>query len=129
MSGPRRGRALPWLAVAAYAGAIFALSSLENPLPALSSRLSDKLLHGAEYAGLGLLLALALSRSLPRFGPFPLAVAAALAAAAYGASDEWHQSFVPGRDASALDWLADAAGSALGAGAAAAFLRRARSAG
>lgn len=29
---------------------------------------------------------------------------------AYGALDEWHQSFVPGRDADLLDWTADVAG-------------------
>ena len=36
--------------------------------------------------------------------------AAVLLALAFGATDEWHQSFVAGRDASAVDWLADAAG-------------------
>lgn len=30
--------------------------------------------------------------------------------AVYGALDEWHQSFVPGRDADFLDWTADVAG-------------------
>lgn len=29
----------------------------------------------------------------------------------YGLSDEWHQSYVPGRDSSGWDWLADALGS------------------
>lgn len=28
----------------------------------------------------------------------------------YGASDEWHQSFVPGRESDILDWSADATG-------------------
>lgn len=31
----------------------------------------------------------------------------------YGVSDEWHQSFVAGRDASVFDWLADTAGAIL----------------
>lgn len=30
----------------------------------------------------------------------------------YGVSDEWHQSFVLGRTASAFDWLADSLGAA-----------------
>lgn len=33
--------------------------------------------------------------------------------ALYGASDEWHQSFVAGRDASFFDWLADLFGALL----------------
>ncbi len=33
----------------------------------------------------------------------------------YGLSDEWHQSFVPGRDASLGDWLADTIGAVLAA--------------
>jgi len=128
VSGGRR-RALLWLAVAAYCGAIFALSAMENPLPTVTSRLPDKLLHALEYAVLGGLLCLALASAAQRPRPRDLLLAAALLAAAYGVSDEWHQSLVPGRDASALDWLADATGAALGAAAAAAFLRRARSAG
>ena len=33
----------------------------------------------------------------------------------YGASDEYHQSFVPMRDADVHDWFADTAGGSLGA--------------
>ena len=34
----------------------------------------------------------------------------------YGASDEWHQRFVPGRSPSLGDWAADVAGVVLGYG-------------
>jgi VanZ family protein len=34
---------------------------------------------------------------------------------AFGASDEWHQSFVPGRSAEVADWVADTAGAACAA--------------
>jgi VanZ family protein len=34
--------------------------------------------------------------------------------AAIGAVDEWHQSFIPGRSMSLLDWCADAGGALLG---------------
>jgi VanZ family protein len=34
--------------------------------------------------------------------------------AGYGALDEWHQSFVPGRDANLGDWMADVVGVMLG---------------
>jgi VanZ family protein len=47
-----------------------------------------------------------------------VAAGAWLAVVAFGISDEWHQSFVPGRSADVLDVLADAAGGALGVAAA-----------
>lgn len=96
-----------------YAGLIFWLSH-QPTLPRAPT--SDKVLHVVAYFGLGLLLARALwlDRAWPRGRV--LAVAAALATL-YGVSDEWHQSFVPGRHPSAGDVLADALGSALGAGA------------
>lgn len=31
----------------------------------------------------------------------------------YGATDEWHQSFIPGRDSDVLDWVADTIGAVL----------------
>jgi VanZ family protein len=46
-----------------------------------------------------------------------------LVSAGYGLSDELHQLFVDGRVAALDDWLADAAGGALGAFAAAAAAR------
>lgn len=33
----------------------------------------------------------------------------------YGVSDEWHQSFVPGRDSSYKDWIADTVGAIIAA--------------
>jgi VanZ family protein len=44
-------------------------------------------------------------------------IAAWAIAAAYGATDEWHQSFVPGRAAELRDLVMDAIGAALGLGA------------
>jgi VanZ family protein len=34
--------------------------------------------------------------------------------AVYGALDEWHQSFTPGREVSVYDWFADVLGAVLG---------------
>ncbi len=31
----------------------------------------------------------------------------------YGISDEWHQSWVPGREADVLDWIADTVGASI----------------
>ena len=118
----RRSRLLLWAGVALYLGTIFLLSSLPNPLPGLTSRMSDKALHAVEYGGLGLLLGLALWASGLRAGR--AAALALLLASLYGASDEIHQAFVPHRDSDVRDWLADTAGAALGAAAAAGLTRR-----
>jgi VanZ family protein len=40
-----------------------------------------------------------------------------LLAAAFGATDEWHQMYVPGRFPELRDWVADAAGALAGAAA------------
>jgi VanZ family protein len=114
-------RILPFLPALAFAALVFYLSSQENPLPDVTGRLSDKLLHAVEYGALGALLAWPLAGVAPRRA-FLLAV---VLASAYGASDELHQWFVPGRFADVRDWAADTAGGALGA-AAALWLRRRR---
>ena len=119
-ASPLRAFAL-FLPALAFAALVFYLSSLPNPLPELSSRLSDKLLHAVEYAVLGALLAWPLARVAPRRS-FLLAV---VLASAYGASDELHQWFVPWRVADPRDWVADSTGGAVGA-AAALWLRRKR---
>lgn len=41
---------------------------------------------------------------------------ALLAVSAFGVTDEFHQSFVPGRSCSAADWVADTLGAALAVG-------------
>ncbi|BFH76533.1 VanZ family protein [Thermus thermophilus] len=65
----------------------------------------DKAAHFLAYLVLGLLLRLGL-------GGFSLAF---LFASLYGVVDEWHQSFVPGREAFGLDLLADFLGAWVGA--------------
>ena len=71
----------------------------------------DKLLHFIAY---GILAVLALNTLKDIIVPFRLATCGAfIFCAMYGASDEWHQSFVIGRDASFFDWLADCSGASL----------------
>ncbi|KHG65471.1 VanZ [Thermus sp. 2.9] len=65
----------------------------------------DKGAHFLAYALLGLLLRLGLGRFSWAF----------LGAAFYGVVDEYHQSFVPGREAFGLDLVADALGAFFGA--------------
>lgn len=107
-----------WLPVAAYAGLIFFLSSQAYPeayLPSFLEELGDKLLHGIEYAVLGVLCYRAF-----RYAAGPRAARAALALAIissglYGATDELHQAFVPLREADPWDLVMDVAGAAAGA--------------
>jgi len=99
----------------AYAAIIFALSSQSDPLPFLPPEifLQDKLLHAAEYAVLGGLLVRALH--LAGLRPSVALVVAVVVASAFGATDEFHQSFVPGRNSDVADWLADTLGATIGA--------------
>jgi VanZ family protein len=105
---------LLWFPVVALMAAIFVTSSMSAP-PAPAA-VSDKLLHAAAYAALAVVTLRALAGGRWRGVNAQLAVGAWLIATAYGVSDEWHQSFVPGRHADVNDVLADALGAAVGAG-------------
>ena len=90
---------------------IFWLSAQSDPGPDLGT-LVGIASHFCEFALLAALWAWAL---LPVLGRTALAAAAAIALL-YALSDEFHQSFVPGRDADPLDLLVDAAGIATALG-------------
>jgi VanZ family protein len=96
-----------WLPALLWAALIFALSSR----PTLATpRIAgiDKVAHFGAYAVLGALLSHAGIRSgVPAVPLLALGVL-------YGASDEWHQSFVPGRSPDVADWGADVLGVAAG---------------
>ena len=75
----------------------------------------DKLLHLVEYALLGFLAARALIEI--KFGPRLTIWAVSVAFCyLYGLSDEFHQSFTPGRESALSDACADFLGGGLGAG-------------
>jgi VanZ family protein len=98
-----------WAAVAAASVALYLAS--DRPLTGAGGYLlHDKLLHFGAYAVVAALWYAALRATWPGARPVPHAWAAAACAAIYGATDEWHQSFVAGRVADGWDWLADAAG-------------------
>ena len=95
-----------WLPVVAWAAVIFTLSSIPN-LSTAEGVLGDVLSSGAhavEYAVFGALLLRALDARVLAFA----------AGFAYAITDEIHQSFVPGRQASAVDLLVDAVGLIVG---------------
>jgi len=100
-----------WLPTAAYMMLIFYLSSKTGDEVSIPT--PDYVAHGVEYFGLGLLLAVSLKRTTG-LSSGRVAVLAVIIASLYGISDEWHQSFVPGRFATVSDWLADTVGAALG---------------
>lgn len=113
-AAPRWRLALPLGLMAAIAAASHA------PLPVGLPGPSDKLVHAAVF---GLLAALWFWARRDGTGDRRAALAAAALATGWGALDELHQSFVPGRAADGLDLLADAAGAIAGALAARAAAR------
>ncbi len=81
----------------------------------------DYIGHGVSYAVLGALLMRALAGGTLQGMRTGLILPAVLIAAVYGVSDEFHQSFIPGRMASVSDIAADTIGAVVGAGIAAAM--------
>ena len=71
--------------------------------------------HFAEYLVLGVLLFVALRCTWPESSPSRLMLGAVVLASAYAVTDEFHQSFVPGRLCDPADWLTDTLGATLGA--------------
>jgi len=103
-----------WAPVLLWATLIFVLSSMST-LPAPPGGLTDKHAHFGTYGVLAALLVWAITDRRPSRTTWAVAAAAVALAALYGASDEWHQSFVPGREVSGLDLAADTGGAALAA--------------
>jgi VanZ family protein len=99
--------------------AIFFLSS-QSTLPG-SSLTPDWVQHGVAYAGLALVTLRALVRGRWSLIGATSIVIAWLMVTIYGASDEFHQSFVPGRTPDLRDLVADSAGAALALAAARAW--------
>ena len=125
----KRNAAVLWSMTAVLMALIFYFSSLEDtelsggflsiffgffsnecPIPILSLFI-DKVFHAGIYGLLGLLFYFSLRESGIYRYLFLLSVVLAVG---YGVTDEFHQSFVPGRFASAGDLLADLAGALLG---------------
>ena len=97
-----------WGPAALWAAALFVLSSRPS-IPGPSFPYADKVGHLGLYGILGGLLAWGVLRS-GAAGRWRWVVLGAF----YGVTDEWHQSFVPGRTAAVDDLVADAVGVTLG---------------
>ena len=94
--------------MAAYAVLIFIASSISQP-PSLPELVTDKGLHGGLYGGFALVVLRALARRWDRVTLLTGLGAIALVVL-YGVSDEFHQSFVPGRTSDVADVIADGVG-------------------
>ena len=115
-----------WIPVLAYAGLIFYLSSRPWPTPTELPPGTDKIIHVFMYAVLGFGLVWALRATRLKFHRSMVMWTAAVAALLYGISDEIHQGFVPGREPSVYDVIADGVGSFIGAWTAVRLARRLR---
>ena len=104
--------AMLWAPPLVYMALIFHLSSEPNPLPELTKHVTDWILHSIEYAGLAVLLCRAFVGE--GLGWLLSVVLASAATSVYGASDEWHQAFVPLRSSDIYDWMTDTIGGAAG---------------
>jgi VanZ family protein len=99
---------ISWTPAALWMILIFLLSSRPSvPLPSVTHL--DKLAHFGAYAILGSFLAWGQRRTGVLSPVWMVAIGIA-----YGASDEFHQSFVPGRSAELGDWIADSLGVIVG---------------
>lgn len=96
----------------AYCGLIFFLSSqsrlIDTPLDFPNK---DKLIHATAYAVMAYAAWKAFRHHIEKC--LLLALFSVFFASIYGVSDEFHQSFVVGRDADVWDWLADSIGASI----------------
>ena len=103
-----------WILPLAVAGAIFWLSAqshypggIQLPPPL------DKFAHATVFGALALALDLALRHTAPGLPLYRRHLLILAIVSLYGASDEWHQLYVPGRACEFGDWVADTLGGAL----------------
>jgi VanZ family protein len=94
---------------------IWALSSFPIQMDFSRIPLRDKSVHFVEYGTLSVLLTHALRTTAPQRHPVFVWAAAVLITLVWGAIDEIHQAFVPGRYSDVGDLVADGCGAAFGA--------------
>ena len=116
LHGLRKSRfAWYWVPTIGYCLLIFVLSSLSKGVHIPSPFGFDKAVHFIEYGILGFLLARSILGFQSSLSSKLLVGLAVVLATVYGISDEVHQAFVPGRNASHWDVVADGLGGVIGA--------------
>ena len=101
-----------WLPPLLWAGVIILATSMPSGLVPQQVTNFDKAAHFTMYAVLAALLTQHLTDSMSRWRAAAIAIAVA---AAFGAIDEWHQQYIPGRSTELADWYADSLGATTGA--------------
>lgn len=101
-----------WTPVAVYMALIYGVSAQSDAAP--PAAVSDTLAHAVVYVGLAVVVVRALAGGLPARVTRGIAGTALVVAIGYGATDEWHQLFVPGRVGELHDLYADAFGACAG---------------
>jgi len=97
-----------------YSGIIFYGSSISGVKTPIGIPHFDKMIHLIEYVPFGYLIVRAFASSEFRLSIMALYILGFSCSLAYGLSDEFHQSFVEGRNAVVTDVLADTCGGLLG---------------
>jgi len=99
---------LLWLLVASWMMFIFVLSA-QSTFPVSLSKGGYDVVSSLAHVGLYFILAvIVIEAGIASGYKRRQALAVALIVCAlYGASDEWHQNFVPGREMGLSDWLLD----------------------
>ncbi len=111
-----RKKWVSWIPAIVWMGLIFYVSSLPNPMPIHERLLNLVVKKSGHFVGYGILailyrLALIEHQGIEESEAVPWSWGLALF---YAATDEFHQSMVPGRHSSALDVMIDGAGALAG---------------
>jgi VanZ family protein len=113
-----RKKSLWWTLFVVWLAAVFYGSSMTGGEvgPYVPTFLLHKLGHFIEYSSGAVILALGL-RFSTNWDWRRIVMVSVVAVSVYGATDEWHQSFTPGRGPEVRDWLIDTVSGVIGAGA------------
>ena len=109
------GTVVAWLPSVVVMAGIFVVSSMSSP--PMSSNIPDVGAHAVAYGVLGASFVCGFTGARWRRVTFKTVALATVCALVYGISDEFHQSFVPGRTAEFRDLIADFCGAVVGTGA------------
>ncbi len=103
-----------WILPLAVAATIVWLSAQSHyPLGVQLLPPMDKFAHASVFGCLALVLDLALRLNRPGLPMYRRHLLVFVAVSLFGATDEWHQFFVPGRSCEFGDWVADSVGGGL----------------